>query len=784
MSVGGTAQVIKGGAHVPQLHDSAHKHVSGEALYVDDLPEPPGLLFAAFGMSERAHARIVKLDLEPVRQAPGVVAVIAVADVPGKNDVGPVVEDEPIFAEELVQCVGQSIFAVAAESAEQAWRAARLAHIEYEDLDPVLTIDEAMAKGSFVLPPHQMQRGDARAAIDAAPRRLEGRIEIGGQDHFYLEGQVSLALPLEDGDLLVHCSTQHPSEVQHAVAQALGRADNSVTVEVRRMGGAFGGKETQAALFAIIAGLLADKTGRPVKARVDRDDDMVMTGKRHEFRIDYEVGFDNDGRITGIVFEQAGRCGFSADLSGAICDRAMFHADNCYYLDNVTIISHRCKTHTVSNTAFRGFGGPQGMVGIEQVIDEIARDLDRDPLDVRRVNFYGIDERNVTPYHMTIEDNIVGEIVDALEESSGYRARRREIEAFNATNPVLKRGLALTPVKFGISFTTTFLNQAGALVHVYSDGSVHLNHGGTEMGQGLFTKVAQIVAEVFQVDVDRIKITATNTGKVPNTSATAASSGTDINGAAAQIAAGKIRDRMAAVAAKRFGVEPEEIVFAANRVRGGEHSISFVELARTAYLERVQLSATGFFRTPKIHYDRDSASGRPFRYFAYGAAVSEVVIDTLTGENKLLRVDILHDCGKSLNPAIDLGQVEGGFVQGMGWLTMEELWWNRDGVLMTHAPSTYKIPVSGDVPAEFHTRLLESGRNREDVVHRSKAVGEPPLMLAISVFLAIKHAIASVCDYRLSPRLDAPATAERILMTIEDLKARVGTRGGKTEAAE
>jgi xanthine dehydrogenase large subunit len=784
MSVGGTAQVIKGGAHVPQLHDSAHKHVSGEALYVDDLPEPPGLLFAAFGMSERAHARIVKLDLEPVRQAPGVVAVIAVADVPGKNDVGPVVEDEPIFAEELVQCVGQSIFAVAAESAEQARRAARLAHIEYEDLDPVLTIDEAMAKGSFVLPPHQMQRGDARAAIDAAPRRLEGRIEIGGQDHFYLEGQVSLALPLEDGDLLVHCSTQHPSEVQHAVAQALGRADNSVTVEVRRMGGAFGGKETQAALFAIIAGLLADKTGRPVKARVDRDDDMVMTGKRHEFRIDYEVGFDNDGRIAGIVFEQAGRCGFSADLSGAICDRAMFHADNCYYLDNVTIISHRCKTHTVSNTAFRGFGGPQGMVGIEQVIDEIARDLDRDPLDVRRVNFYGIDERNVTPYHMTIEDNIVGEIVDALEESSGYRARRREIEAFNATNPVLKRGLALTPVKFGISFTTTFLNQAGALVHVYSDGSVHLNHGGTEMGQGLFTKVAQIVAEVFQVDVDRIKITATNTGKVPNTSATAASSGTDINGAAAQIAAGKIRDRMAAVAAKRFGVEAEEVVFEANRVRGGEHSISFVELARTAYLERVQLSATGFFRTPKIHYDRDSASGRPFRYFAYGAAVSEVVIDTLTGENKLLRVDILHDCGKSLNPVIDLGQVEGGFVQGMGWLTMEELWWNGDGALMTHAPSTYKIPVSGDVPVEFHTRLLESGRNREDVVHRSKAVGEPPLMLAISVFLAIKDAIASVCDYRLSPRLDAPATAERILMTIEDLKARVGTRGGKTEAAE
>ncbi len=775
---------MAGSVHRSLVHDSAQKHVSGEAVYVDDIPEPSGLLFAAFGISDRPHARIRKLDLAPVRDAPGVVSVLTAADVRGSNNIGPVVPDEPIFADGLVEYAGQSMFAVAAETIEQARRAARLAVIEYEDLEPVLTIADAMARKSFVLPPHAMRRGDAARALSKAPNRLQGRIEIGGQDHFYLEGQVSLAVPQEDGDMLVHCSTQHPSEVQHLVAAALGRPDNAVTVEVRRMGGGFGGKETQAALFAAIAALLADRTGRPVKARVDRDDDMIMTGKRHDFVTDYDVGFDNDGRIEGIAFTLAARCGMSADLSGAICDRAMFHSDNCYYLENATITSHRCKTNTVSNTAFRGFGGPQGMVGIEQAIDEIARYLGKDPLDVRRTNFYGTTDRNVTPYHMTVEDNIVAEIVDALEQSSDYRARRRAVDAFNATSPVLKKGLALTPVKFGISFTTTHLNQAGALIHVYKDGSVHLNHGGTEMGQGLFVKVAQIVADVFGIDVDRVKITATSTGKVPNTSATAASSGTDINGAAAQIAAREIRNRLARFVAEKHGVAAKAVRFESNHLYAGTRKLKFADVVGEAYLARISLSAAGYFRTPDIHYDRKTARGRPFRYFAYGAAVSEVIVDTLTGENKLIRADILHDAGKSINPAIDIGQVEGGFVQGMGWLTMEEVCWDDAGRLTTHAPSTYKIPVSSDVPADLRVTLLESGRNREDVVHRSKAVGEPPLMLAISVFLALKDAIASIGHNQISPRLDAPATPERVLLAVEDLRTRLKRGEGAMAAAE
>ena len=778
------AKAISGGVHGDVVHDSAHKHVNGAALYVDDIPEPPGLLHAAFGQSARAHARIKDLDLAPVWAAPGVTAVIAAGDVPGANNIGPVVPDEPIFAEGLVEFVGQCLFAVAAETLEEARRAARLAVVDYKDLKPIFTVAEAMAAKTFVLPPHRMKRGNARRALAQAPHRLKRHLEMGGQDHFYLEGQVSLAVPAEDGDMVVQTSSQHPSEIQHLVAQALGRKNNAVTVEVRRMGGGFGGKETQAALFAVSAALLADKTGRPVKACVDRDDDMVMTGKRHDFVTDYEVGFDDDGRILGIEIELAARCGLSADLSGAICDRAMFHSDNCYYLENATIEGHRCKTNTVSNTAFRGFGGPQGMMGIEDAVDEIARYLVKDPLDVRRVNFYGTRDRNVTPYHMTVEDNVIGEIVDALEASSDYRARREAVKAFNGASPVLKKGIALTPVKFGISFTAIPMNQAGALIHIYTDGSVHLNHGGTEMGQGLFTKVAQIVAEEFQIDADRVKITATNTAKVPNTSPTAASSGTDLNGAAAQVAARTIKKRLAAFAAEHYGVKAAEVVFRANKVKVGRRTLAFEELVWEAYRGRVSLSSTGYFRTPIIHYDRDKARGQPFRYFAYGAAVSEVIIDTLTGENKLLRADILHDAGKSLNPAIDLGQVEGGFVQGMGWLTMEELWWDDAGRLMTHAPSTYKIPVASDVPADFRVELLESGRNRADVVHRSKAVGEPPLMLGISVFHAIKDAIASVGDYRFSPRLDAPATPERILMTAEALRARLSSAADDARAAE
>ena len=538
------------------------------------------------------------------------------------------------------------------------------------------------------------------------------------------------------------------------------------------MGGGFGGKESQPGLFACVAALLARKTARPVKLRLDRDDDMAITGKRHDFVTEYEVGFDDDGRILGVDFVLAGRCGYSADLSGSINDRAMLHSDNCYFLPNVSILSFRCKTNTVSNTAFRGFGGPQGMLGIEAVIDDIARHLRKDPLDVRKANFYGVTERNVTHYKQTIVDNVIHDIVADLEASADYHARRQAVRAFNAKSPYIKRGIALTPVKFGISFTATHLNQAGCLLHVYTDGTLMLNHGGTEMGQGLFIKVAQVVAEELQVDIDRIRITASDTSKVPNASPTAASSGSDINGKAAQAAAREIKQRLTGFAAQHFGVAPETIIFRANRVHAGDKSLSFNELVKLAYFARVSLSATGYYRTPKIGYDRKTWTGMPFYYFCYGAAVSEVAVDTLTGENRLLRVDILHDVGKSLNPAIDIGQIEGGFIQGMGWLTMEELWWNDKGKLMTHAPSTYKIPVASDAPPAFNVRIYESGVNAEDSVHRSKAVGEPPLMLGISVLHAIRDAIASTVDGVLSPHLDAPATAEAILRAIEELARR------------
>jgi xanthine dehydrogenase large subunit len=764
---------ISGGINQPRRHDSAWKHVTGEAAYIDDVPAPAGLLHVYLGISARARARITGLDLEPVRTAPGVVLVLTAADVPGANDVSPTHRhDEPLFATTVVEYAGQPLFAVAAETRDQARRAARLAVVEYEDLPAVLDVAAALPTGKLVTDPLTLERGDAVAAISGAPHRLEGRIEIGGQDHFYLEGQIAMAIPGEDDEVTVLSSTQHPSEIQHMVAIVLGVPNNAVTVECRRMGGGFGGKETQGNLFACVVALTARKTGRAAKIRPDRDDDMVITGKRHDFIVDYQVGFDEDGRIRGVEMTYAARCGFSADLSGPVTDRALFHADNCYYFENARLRSMPLKTHTVSNTAFRGFGGPQGMVAGERVIEEIAYRLGKDPLEVRKLNFYGERGRDVTPYHQTVEDNVIHEIAGELERSADYWGRRQAICEHNAKSKVIKRGLALTPVKFGISFTATQYNQAGALVHIYTDGSIHLNHGGTEMGQGLYTKVAQVVAEEFQVDVDQVRITATTTGKVPNTSATAASSGSDLNGKAAQAAARTIKARLVAFAAEHWGVPQEQIEFLPGRVRLGNQDILFRELVWQAYMARVSLSATGFYKTPKIHWDRASGRGRPFYYFAYGAAVSEVAIDTLTGESKVLRVDILHEVGRSLNPALDIGQIEGGFVQGMGWLTSEELWWDREGRLRTHAPSTYKIPACSDRPQVFNVRLLETAENREDTIFKSKAVGEPPLMLAISVLHAISDAIASTAGYRLCPRLDPPATPEKVLTTIERLKER------------
>jgi len=750
-------------------HESAHLHVSGQALYTDDIPLPSNTLHAAFGLSSIAHGRIRTLDLAPVQSFPGVFAIATAADVPGENNYGSAVHDDPIFAPGLVEYVGAPLFAVAADTYTTARKAARCAKIDYETLPAILDIRGALAAGATVVPTQRLVRGRPHEALVGAPHRLKGTVHIGGQDHFYLEGQVAIAVPQEDGAMLIHSSTQHPSEVQQIVARALAKQANQVTVQCRRMGGGFGGKETQPALIAAAAAVLARKTGRPIKLRLDRDTDMVMTGKRHDFLADYDVGFDSTGRIMALTVMLASRCGYSADLSGPVNDRAMMHIDNAYFLENIEIVSHRCKTHTVSNTAFRGFGGPQGMVVIEQLVDSIARALGMDPLAVRRRNFYGAHDRNVTHYGQPVEDNLVPLIVDRLAESSQYGERRKEIGEWNATQPSVRRGIALTPVKFGISFTATLFNQAGALVHVYTDGSVLLNHGGTEMGQGLFTKVAQVVATEFGLPLAAIKVSTTDTSKVPNTSATAASASADLNGKAAQAAAQTIRARLTQFAIETYSVAETDVRFKDGQVFVGSKQMPFAELVRQAYQARVSLSSTGYYRTPKIEYDKNTLRGRPFFYYAYGAAVSEVAVDTLTGETRLLRVDILHDAGRSLNFDIDLGQIEGGFLQGVGWLTSEELWWNERGELRTHAPSTYKIPTARDWPPQWRVRLLEGRPNAEDTIYRSKAVGEPPLMLAISAWMAIRDAIASCGPARALPDLVAPATPESVLRCLDNI---------------
>jgi xanthine dehydrogenase large subunit len=753
-----------------QPHESAHLHVSGRAAYCDDLPLPRHALHAAFGFSRIAHGSLRALDLAAVAASPGCVTVATAADIPGENNYGGVVHDDPIFATDLVQYHGQPLFAVAASSYTAARKAAACARVVYQSLPAILDIRSALAAGSFVLPSQRLVRGSPREALAGAPQRLRNTVVTGGQDHVYLEGQIAIAVPQEDGLMLVHSSTQHPTEVQHIVAHALGKKAHDVTVQCRRMGGGFGGKESQPALIAAAAAVLAHKTQRPVKLRLDRDVDMLMTGKRHDFLADYEVGFDATGRILGLTLMLASRCGYSADLSGPVNDRALCHLDNAYFLEHVEITSHRCKTHTVSNTAFRGFGGPQGMLVIEQVLDDIARVLGLDALAVRRVNLYGIGARDVTHYGQQLEDNVLPRLFEELPRSSNYATRRAAITAWNAAQPIIKRGLALTPVKFGISFNATLYNQAGALLHIYKDGTVTLNHGGTEMGQGLHTKVRQVVARELGVPLQVIRITATDTSKVPNTSATAASSGSDLNGKAAQAAAQTLRERLVQWAARTFQVEAQAVQFGAGQVRIGTQQLAFAEVAARAYADRVSLSATGYYRTPKIHWDKATLCGRPFFYFAYGAAVAEVALDTLTGEMRILRVDILHDVGSSLNPAIDLGQIEGGFLQGVGWLTSEELWWNARGELGTHGLSTYKIPTAHDWPQHTHTRLLERAPNHEDTIYRSKAVGEPPLMLAIAVWHALRDAVASCGPPHCRPPLTAPATPEALLRAISEVR--------------
>ena len=805
----------------PHPHESARAQLLGLAPYVNDLPEPRGTLHAAPILSPVAHGRLLGIDAAEALSRPGVRALVTAADIPGDPLLATFVHDEPVFARDEVQHVGQVVGLIVADTVQAARQAARAVKLDIAPLPAILTIEQAMAAESFVLPTVTVARGDAAGALARAAHRLQGRFAVGGQEHFYLEGQIALAQPCEQDQWHIHSSTQHPGEVQHWVAHALGIASHRVTVECRRMGGGFGGKETQAGHLAVWAALAARKTRAPVKLRLDRDDDFLITGKRHPFAYDYDVGFDDQGRITGLQLDMLANCGFSADLSGPVCDRAVFHADNAYYLGDVAIRSFRCKTNLQSHTAFRGFGGPQGMIAIETILGDIARTLAKDALDVRMVNLYdgrspspagggqgwgrpvsaanarpltptlspegrgsktadppplplageGRGEgsaptpRDTTHYRMRVEDNILHELLPKLELLAQYRRRLEAVSTWNSEHSTLKRGIAITPVKFGISFTATQFNQAGALVHVYTDGSVQVNHGGTEMGQGLHTKVAQVVADELGVPLAQVLVTGSATDKVPNASATAASSGSDLNGKAAQAAARTVRDNLAAFVCGLDGCGAGAVEFRGGKIVTPKAERDFAAVVQQAYANRIQLWSDGFYRTPKIHYDKATLTGRPFFYFAYGAACSEVAIDTLTGEYRVLAVDVLHDVGRSINPAIDIGQIEGGFIQGMGWLTTEELVWDAQGALSTRAPSTYKIPTAADVPPHFAVHLWPEA-NAEDTVFRSKAVGEPPLMLAISVWEALRNAIAAARADAAHVQMDAPATPERVLHAI------------------
>ena len=754
-------------------HESGIKHVSGRAFYTDDLPESPGTLFGAIGWSKKACAIIKKMNLEKVIKSEGVTAVVTSSDITGRNDVGPVYDGDPIFPKKA-EYYGQPLFAVAAKTTEQARKAVLKAKITYKTLKPVTTIKEALKKKSYVLKEKIIKKGDATKAIENSVNRLNGSFTTGSQEHFALEGQTAFVIPQEDNDYKVFSSTQHPSETQQVIAKMLNQKSNTITVETRRIGGGFGGKETQSFIFAAICTLLAKKTKHPVKLRMDRDDDIIITGKRHDFYSEYKVGFDELGVIKGLKIKLASRCGISPDLSEAINERALLHIDNAYFLENLLVENYLCKTNTASNTAFRGFGGNQGMMAIENIIDHIANSLKRDPAEIRRRNFYQKKKKNITHYNMKIEDNVMHEIYDQLIKSSNYKSRQLSIKKFNEKNTYIKKGIAITPVKFGISFTTWHLNQAGALVHIYSnDGSVHVNTGAIEMGQGTHTKIAQLVANELGLNFSRVKISATRTDKVPNTSASAASSTTDLNGAAALNAISKIKMNLSAYIKRKYKIKNSEGIYENGIVKFKGKSFKFNSLIKEAYLNRVSLSSSGFYATPKIHFDKKNFKGRPFLYFCYGAAVSEVMIDTLTGENKIIRTDILHDAGKAINPAIEIGQIEGGFVQGAGWLTMEEVNWKSNGQITTHSPSTYKIPAASDMPEKFNVEIFKKGKNVEQVINKSKTTGEPPLMLAMSVFYAIKNAIASVGNYAFYPNLDAPATPEKILMSIDKLKRKI-----------
>ncbi len=761
-----------------RVHESALLHVTGQATYTDDIPELRGTLYAALVLSPVAHGELMGegIDRAALLAQDDVVAVFTARDIPGENNCGPIVHDDPFLAKGKVEFIGQAVAVVVARSMLCARRAAKGAKVAVKELPAILTIDAALAQQSFVMPSKGITRGQPDAAIAAAPHRVKGRTECGQQEQFYLEGQIAYAVPREDGQLTLYVSTQHPDGNQREAASALNLSVNDVEVICRRMGGAFGGKEGNSSIFSQSAALAAFKLQRPVKLRVNRDDDMMITGKRHDFRIDYDCGFDDAGRILGIDVVLASRCGYSTDYSGPVNDRAVLHIDNCYYLPNLKIISYRCKTNMQSATAFRGFGGPQGMFGIETVIEEIAHKLGKDPLEVRRVNLYrdpavsGDAGSMTTQYGQTIEDWVGDQVIDQVAQEAAYEARRAAVAAFNAQSKHRKRGVALVPLKFGISFTATMLNQGGALLNIYQDGSVSVNHGGTEMGQGLNTKMAQVAADGLGISVDMVRVTGTDTQKVPNASATAASSGADINGAAINNACEQMRARLRPVAARLLGCEPAAVEFSGGFARtASTQSVPWPTVVKQAWLDRVGLSVTGFYMTPDIQYDFTTLQGRAFYYYCYGAAVSEVEIDTRTGEWWLRAADIVHDVGQSINPAIDKGQIEGAYIQGMGWLTMEECIWDKQGKLLTHGPSTYKIPVASDVPEHFNVSLFD-GRNVRPTPHRSKATGEPPLMNALSVFFALRDAVSAAAAHKARVDLVAPATPERILLACERAK--------------
>tara|TARA_B100001057_G_scaffold494298_1_gene590542 strand:- start:1117 stop:3417 length:2301 start_codon:yes stop_codon:yes gene_type:complete len=752
------------------IHDSGKKHVTGFAEYTDDINEPQNTLYGAIGWSKKAHAKIKKIDLNEVKKSKGVEAVVTYLDIPGRNDVGPVFDGDPIFPKSKVEYYGQPLFAVAATSIELARKAVLKAKIYYKELEPIISIDDALKKNSLLFKPRVIKKGNPIQKILKSKNKLNGNFTTGSQEHFYLEGQVSLVVPREDNNFLVYSSTQHPSETQQIIAKMLKQKSNSVDVIVRRIGGGFGGKETNFITSAICC-LLSHKTKKPIKLRLDRDDDMIITGKRHDFFSKYEVGFDDDGRIKGLKLKLASRCGMSPDLSLAINERALLHIDNAYFLKDIEVKNYLCKTNTASSTAFRGFGGNQGMMAIENIIDNISRHLKKDSAEVRKINFYGKKNNNTTHYGMKIRDNVINELFEELKIKSDYKNRIQKIRKFNQKNKFKKKGIAITPVKFGISFTTIHLNQAGALVHIYTDGSVHMNHGGIEMGQGTHTKIAQLVSNSLGLPYEKVRISATNTSKVPNTSASAASSTTDLNGAATLNAVSKIKSNLNNFLKKKYKIFSKiEPLYKDGNIYIGNRVFNFDETVKEAYLNRISLSSSGFYSTPKINFDKKNFKGRPFYYFCYGSAVTEVTIDTLTGESVLNRVDILQDAGNAINPALEHGQIEGGFIQGQGWLTMEEVVWGNDGRIKTFSPSTYKIPAVTDIPKLFNVEIFKNGLNVEKVVNKAKTTGEPPLMLAMSVFFAIKDAIASISNYNRIPDLSAPATAEKILLSIKKLK--------------